>query len=204
MKIKNKLIITFLCLINFTFSAPVPSGVIVTDLNVMQKDTQASYNTIQTYYTWIKQAQEAKNQATNGANILSTMQNINNTSIRKLCTNCSDYTISELEKYKQIMGANWCDSVSNSLDFAQKQFANAGDIQRFLDTLSSSVASGTLDPGAFMSALSTASSSTLNSLNQTTQMMAATQASEKQEQEVKNQIAKKRLDYAITGNPNSL
>lgn len=201
---KKIFILASLCISHAIYAVPTPSGIITTDLNVMNKDVANSMNTFQYYHDLLKSADDMNSQMSKNTSLIDSMKNINNTDIWKLCTGCSDYTVAQLEDYKKSMAASWCNQVSNTLDFAKSQFSNGSEIKDFLEKLSSAISSKTLDPSALSNALQGATTKTLSSLNQTTQMMAAQQANDKQEQEIKSQIAKKRMDYAITGDPRSL
>jgi len=201
---KKYLLGIIVCFSTYSFATPTPAGIITTDLNVMNKDIGNSVNTFQYYNSLLTSAQSLNDQMSRNKGLIDAMSSINNTDIKKLCTGCSDYTVSQLEEYQKSMAANWCDQVSNTLDFARSQFSNGSEISQFLGQITSAIASGTLDPSALANALQGATTKTLSSLNQTTQMMAAQQASDKQEQEIKSQIARKKMDYAETGDPRSL
>ena len=204
MKIKVLIITLLISASSFAGVPGTPNGIITTDLNVMNKDNQSAIATMSSYAGWLQNAVTLAKQARDSTSLLDAIKRINSDNVRNLCTGCSDYTVAELENYKTAMSANWCASVANNLDFAKEQMTNAGNITNFLATLTAASAGGTIDPQTFLAAAQGASTTSLTSLNQTTQMMATQANQEKQENEVKNQIANKRMDYAITGNPNAI
>lgn len=201
-----------LLLITFSLScfAGVPTGVQVTDLNVMYKDTQSTTMSVSAIASMYQQAQQAYTATQNSRNLLDAMNNISNIPIGQLCLSCSDYTVNELENFNQQMAKNWCQQVSNSLGMANTALQNGASTQAALGNLQSTLtscmanpATCNVDPTQITNALMNANTQTMTSMNQTVQMTAAAAASQKQQDDVKAAIATQKLRGALNGTTNA-
>ena len=179
-------------------------AVATTDVYVMNKDSQSASSAMKMAIDAMQQAQKAQEAATSSKGIVDAIQNFRKMDMKKFCPSCSDYTIQELQDWKNKNSGNLCEQLNDQLELVGGHMDSAYNIQSLLDKIKSISADPT-DPNAMQSlntAFASASSQTLTEMNQTQQQLAAYNLQKEQDNKVTSKISQMKMNKSMFGKAN--
>ena len=177
-------------------------AVATTDVYVMNKDSQSASSAMKMAIDAMQQAQKAQEAATSSKGIVDAIQNFRGLNMQKFCPSCSDYTIQELQDWKNKNSGNLCEQLNDQLQLVGGHMDSAYNIQNLLSKMQSINPSDLNAMQSLNTAFASASSQTLTEMNQTQQQLAAYNLQKEQDNKVTSKISQMKMNKSMFGKAN--